>query len=58
MDLQWQFDYRGNNLKNTQLLVCEECLDIPNPQLKPRILSADPLPIMNARPENFAVDEA
>lgn len=56
-DLQWQFDFRGPNLQNLRILVCRHCLDLPQPQLKPRIIPADPLPIMNARPEGFSVDE-
>lgn len=50
-DLRWQFDYRGIKLANLRTLVCEECLDEPQPQLKPRIIGPDPLPILNARPE-------
>lgn len=57
-DLAFQYDYRGMELKNTQRLVCHPCYDKPNEQLKPRIIPPDPPPIMNARPENFAVDEA
>jgi len=52
-DLQWQHDYRGRTLQNIRILVCETCLDDPQPQLKPRIISPDPLPIMNARVEQF-----
>ena len=57
IDLQWQWDYRGNSLANLRLLVCDTCLDEPNPQLKPRIIGPDPLPIINARPETFFIDE-
>jgi hypothetical protein len=32
-------------------------LDIPQAQLKARILSPDPIPIKNPRPEYFNVDE-
>jgi hypothetical protein len=56
-NLQWQWDYRGNSLANLRILVCEICLDEPNPQLKPRIIGPDPLPIINARPETFFIDE-
>lgn len=51
--LQWQFQYAGPNLQNLRLLVCPRCLDVPQPQLKPRILPPDPMPIMNARPFNY-----
>jgi len=52
-DLRFQFDYRGPQLQNLRFLVCETCLDKPQPQLKPVILSADPMPIVNARPEDY-----
>lgn len=55
--LQWQYDYRGRMLQNIRILVCEECLDDPQPQLKPRLLPPDPLPIANARIEPFCYDE-
>jgi len=55
-DLQWQYDYRGRTLANLRILVCETCLDDPQPQLKPRIIPPDPLPIANARVEPFAYD--
>jgi len=55
--LHWQFQWSGPRLQNLKLLVCDRCLDVPQPQLKPRILSPDPVPIMNARPEFFDIDE-
>ena len=55
--LQWNFDYRGRMLQNTRILVCETCLDTPQPQLKPRILPPDPMPIKDARIEPFCYDE-
>lgn len=56
-DLHWQFDYRGRTLQNIRILVCETCLDDPQPQLKPRILPPDPLPVLNARTEPYIYDE-
>lgn len=56
-DLHWQFQYAGPNLQNLHLLVCDKCLDEPQPQLKPRILPPDPMPTLNARPENFLIDD-
>lgn len=51
-------DYRGSpNLINTRILVCPSCYDQPQPQLSPVILSPDPPPIYNARPEAYALDE-
>lgn len=56
-DLSWQFQWAGPRLQNLRLLVCPHCLDKPQEQLKPRILPPDPLPVMNARPENFLIDD-
>lgn len=53
--LRWQYDWAGVRLQNLQILVCETCEDVPQPQLRAKILSADPLPIWNARPEPFTV---
>lgn len=56
--LTWQYDYRGSAvLQNIRLLVCRKCLDVPQPQLTPNVLSPDPPPFFNARPEPYVVDE-
>lgn len=55
-NLKWQFEWQGTKLQNLNILVCRTCLDIPNPQLKARILPADPVPIPNPRPENFTAE--
>lgn len=55
--LMWQFQWSGPNLQNLRLLVCHQCMDIPQPQLKPRILPPDPMPKLNARPENYFIDD-
>lgn len=52
-DLRFQYDYRGRQLANIRILVCETCYDEPQPQLLPRIIPPDPLPIQNARTELF-----
>lgn len=52
-DLRYQHDYRGRNLRNLRLLVCENCYDQPQPQLRPRIIPPDPLPIKDPRPERY-----
>lgn len=57
-ELQWQTIYAGPNLQNTFLLVCRSCWDRPNPQLKPRILPPDPIPISNPRVPNFEYMES
>lgn len=51
--LRFQYDFRGPELQNLRFLVCETCYDIPQPQLKPIILTQDPTPIINARPEDY-----
>ncbi len=55
--LVYQYDYRGEDLANTGILVCQRCLDLPQEQLRPLKLPPDPLPIMDARVEFFSVDE-
>lgn len=53
--LSWQFQWAGVKLQNLRLLVCCECLDTPMPQLKSIIIPADPVPVLNPRPEQYAV---
>lgn len=55
--LSWQFQWAGPQLQNLRLLVCSSCLDVPQEQLKPRILPPDPMPVLNARPENYLIDD-
>jgi len=50
IDLSWQFQYAGTRLQNLRILVCRDCMDIPQAQLKTIILPADPIPIQNPRP--------
>jgi hypothetical protein len=57
VDLHWQSQWSGVKLQNLRLLVCDRCLDVPQEQLKARILPPDPLPIRNPRPEYFYIDE-
>lgn len=57
-NLQWQFSYLGTSMpQNTRFLVCSRCLDPLNEQDKPYILPPDPLPVYNARPESYLLDE-
>jgi hypothetical protein len=51
--LRFQFDYRGPQLQNLRFLVCEKCYDKPQAQLKPIMVSQDPVPIINARPDSY-----
>jgi hypothetical protein len=57
VNLQWQHDWRGQTLQNLRLLVCDRCLDTPSVWFKTIVLPPDPLPVINARPEAYAVDE-
>lgn len=51
--LRFQFDFRGPRLTNLRFLVCQTCYDTPQPQLKPIILTQDPVPVANPRPEDY-----
>ena len=55
--MRFQFDWAGTQLINRRILVHEDELDQPQRQLGTIILPPDPLPIMNARPENYAIDD-
>lgn len=52
--LSFQYDYAGSGLVNKRLLVCNSCNDRPQHQLKAIVLPADPVPIQNPRPADFA----
>jgi hypothetical protein len=52
--LQWQYQWAGPQLQNLNILVCSGCLDQPNEQLRSIVLPADPVPIQNPRPGEFA----
>lgn len=54
--LAWQFQWQGTTLQNLQILVCSDCLDIPQMQLRTIILPPDPVPVLNPRPEPYAVE--
>lgn len=56
-DLQYQYKWSGPNLQNTFLLVCEDCMDVPNENLRTIILPPDPAPVYNVRVPNFAIME-
>lgn len=51
--LKWQREWQGTQIINKGFLVCDQCLDKPNPQLKSRLMPPDPVPIANPRPENY-----
>ena len=56
-DLQFQFDWRGASIQNLRILVCSECLDVPQQQLRAIVLPADPDPIKNPRTQDFVAAE-
>jgi hypothetical protein len=49
-DLNWQYDWRGNQLQNLRILVDHRCTDVPQPQLRPIIIGPDPYPVEDPRP--------
>lgn len=56
-DLRAQMRYAGFSVVNTGLMVCERCLDPLNPQDRPILTTADPLPVPNPRPLNMGPQE-
>ena len=52
-DLRWQYDWRGASLVNIRILVCSDCFDEPQEQLRAIVVPADPLPIEQARVIDF-----
>lgn len=56
-DMCWQYDWAGTQLVNKRILVSADELDEPQRQLGTFILPPDPVSIMNARPERYAIDE-
>src|SRR5581483_4737148 len=50
-NLSWQY---GPRLKNLRILCCASCLDRPQESGRTIVLPPDPVPVMNARPENYA----
>jgi len=53
VDLRQQTQYAGAGLITFNLLVCDRCLDVPQPQLKSIAIPADPLPVINPRPQDY-----
>src|SRR6516225_7197108 len=58
-DLQWQHEWAGVQLYNKRILVCtaNNCLDVPQEQLRTIILPPDPPPLLNARVPDYAYEE-
>lgn len=57
VDLRFQYDWRGMQLQNLRILVCDPCYDTPQRQLGTIVLPPDPVAVKNARPEPYAIDE-
>ena len=53
VDLRWQYDWRGASLQNVRILVCKRCQDKPQEQLRAIVVPADPMPITDARVQDF-----
>lgn len=56
-DLIEQVQWRGTRLLGTGIMTLPDFLDRPQPQLSTIILPPDPVPLANARPENYPADE-
>jgi hypothetical protein len=57
VDLRVQFEWRGPVLGPIgKIFVCDRCYDTPSEQLRAITLPADPVPIVNARPELYPQD--
>jgi hypothetical protein len=54
--LRWQYQWVGPKLQNLRILVCPECYDLPQPNIRRIVIPPDPLPIMNPRPENYNIE--
>jgi len=50
-NLKWAVQYAGKQIVRTGFLRCPTCWDTPNPTMLPKVLPADPVPILNPRAE-------
>jgi hemin uptake protein HemP len=56
--MRFQYEWRGPRIINTRILIHEDELDIPQRQLgSPALLGPDPVPVANARIEQYSIDE-
>jgi hypothetical protein len=56
-NLVQEYEWAGTTLMNKHVLVGERYVDEPNEQLRAIRIPEDPDPIINARPENYSIDE-
>jgi len=55
-DLKWQYEWAGPRTVNQNMLVCDDCYDTPQEQLRTIVLPADPQPVDDPRPERYNID--
>lgn len=54
--LRFQKKWQGINLANLFILVCPVCYDKPQENIRTLIIPLDPVPIVNARRENYDME--
>jgi hypothetical protein len=57
INLNFQMEWRGTSLQNIWILVCKDCYDTPQEQLRAIVLPADPTPIFYPSVEDFTAAE-
>jgi hypothetical protein len=55
--LNYQYEFRGDQLANTRFRVCSDCMDKPYEGYRPVKLPPDPLPAIDPRVEPLAAEE-
>jgi hypothetical protein len=55
--LRWQYDWRGSMMQNIRILVCSDCYDCPQEQLRSIVIPPDPVPVLNPRIQDFVTAE-
>jgi hypothetical protein len=56
-ELQYQYDFRGDQLANTRFRVCKTCMDKPYEGYRPVKLPPDPIPLKDPRVEPLQQEE-
>lgn len=54
--LRFQRQWQGISLANLFILVCPNCYDKPQENIRTILVPQDPVPIMNARPDNYDME--
>lgn len=55
--LNWDMEIAGVKIINRGYLVCDRCVDEFQENNRAISLPADPLPVLNPKPENYTQDE-